>query len=210
MQNEEFRWCITKTNQHPVLWGFHADLISTVCCRTSASGMCWRRPAARNIFCCPLVCCCPLKHTKREETWVQAQVSRSQVRTITVNAWKGRVRLWRLSCNVEYTAHHLKYTHSYLPIVMTCASYRTHSSSCAHQCQYWNGISDSPLRNITVGTAITTTTTATPKTPSSTFATATCPGWEWQRSRPHTPTQTGMWARTSRNKPLFSARNRSA
>lgn len=37
------------------------------------------------------------------------------------------------------------------------------------------GMSDSPFKNITVGTVISTTTTASPNTPRSTFAMETCP-----------------------------------
>lgn len=51
------------------------------------------------------------------------------------------------------------------------------TEECAN---YWHlkEISDSPFKNITVGTVINTTTTATPNTPRSTFAMETCPRWE--------------------------------
>lgn len=62
--------------------------------------------------------------------------------------------------------------------------------SCTHECQHLKTIADSPLRCITVGTAIKTTTTATPKIPSNTLAMGTCSEVSEQKSDTRTKAST--------------------
>lgn len=66
------------------------------------------------------------------------------------------------------------------PIVRNdaCIFEYIHLQKTTERANYWQHLketSDPPFKNITVGTAINTTTTATPKTPRSTFAMRTCP-----------------------------------
>lgn len=84
----------------------------------------------------------------------------------------------RLLCNAANTAHNQNNSIKMYFISQSCvmtrapSSFRTPSSL---KDRGMKGISDSPFKNITVGTVINTTTAASPNTPRSTFAMETCP-----------------------------------